>query len=110
MATRTTIALEDDLDGGPADETVQFSFGSADYEIDLNTKNARVFRNQLAPFISNARAAGRGQRRRPARPASTRQRSADIRAWAKKQGIDVSDRGRIPSSVIEQYDAAAKGR
>jgi len=110
MATRTTIALEDDLDGGPADETVQFSFGSADYEIDLNTKNASVFRNQLAPFISNARAAGRGQRRRPARPASTRQRSADIRAWAKKQGIDVSDRGRIPSSVIEQYDAAAKGR
>jgi hypothetical protein len=109
MATRTTIALEDDLEGGPADETVRFSFAGAEYEIDLSTENASRFRKQLAPFVTHARAASRG-RRRPARPASTRQRSADIRAWAKNQGIDVSDRGRIPVSVIERYDAAAGAR
>src|SRR5215470_19556043 len=50
MAQRVTVALEDDLDGGPADETVRFAFGGADYEIDLSKKNAAAFRKQLAPF------------------------------------------------------------
>ena len=63
MAQKITVALEDDLDGGPADETVRFGLGSAEYEIDLNKKNARAFRKQLAPFIEHARKAGRGQRR-----------------------------------------------
>ena len=107
MATKVTIALEDDLEGGPADETVRFAVGGAAYEIDLNKKNARAFRKQLAPFVEHARKAGRGGRR--PRTASNRQRSGDIRAWAKEQGIAVSDRGRIPASVMEQYDVAARG-
>jgi hypothetical protein len=107
MATKVTIALEDDLDGGPADETVRFAVGGTAYEIDLNKKNARAFRKQLAPFVEHARKAGRGPRR--PRTTSNRQRSGDIRAWAKDQGIAVSDRGRIPASVMEQYDAAARG-
>jgi hypothetical protein len=107
MATRTTVALEDDLDGGPADQTLQFRLGTAEYEIDLNTKNAGRFRDQMAPFIDHARKAGRGQRR-PARSASVRQHSAAMRAWAKEQGIPVSDRGRIPASLIEQYEAATR--
>lgn len=107
MATRTVVALEDDLDGGPADQTLQFRLGTAEYEIDLNADNARRFRSQMAPFVDHARKAGRGQRR-PARPASVRQHSAGIRAWAKEQGIPVSDRGRIPASLIEQYEAATR--
>jgi hypothetical protein len=109
MAQKITVALEDDLDGGPADETARFGLGGADYEIDLSTKNANAFRRQLAPFIEHARKTGRGQRRRPGRTASSRERSGDIRAWAKDQGIEVSDRGRIPASVAEQYDAATHG-
>jgi Lsr2 len=109
MAQKITVALEDDIDGGPADETVRFGLGGADYEIDLSKKNAAAFRRQLAPFIDHARRAGRGPRRRPGRTASSRERSADIRAWAKDQGITVSDRGRIPASVAEQYDAATQG-
>jgi hypothetical protein len=109
MAQKITVALEDDLDGGPADETVRFGLGGTDYEIDLSTKNANAFRRQLAPFIEHARKTGRGPRRRPGRTASSRERSADIRAWAKDQGITVSDRGRIPASVAEQYDAATQG-
>ena len=109
MAQKITVALEDDIDGGPADETVRFGLGGADYEIDLSKKNANAFRRQLAPFIEHARRAGRGPRRRPGRTASSRERSADIRAWAKDQGITVSDRGRIPASVAEQYDAATQG-
>ena len=106
MATRIAVVLEDDLDGGPADETLRFGLGSAEYEIDLNAKNSSRFRKQLAPFIDHARKAGRAQPGRPARAASARQRAGDIRAWAKEQGIAVSDRGRIPANVTDQYDAA----
>jgi hypothetical protein len=110
MAQKVTVALEDDLNGGPAQETVRFAFGGADYEIDLNTKNAATFRKQLAPFIEHARKAGRAPSRRPWRTAASRQRSGDIRAWAKDRGIAVSERGRIPASVMEQYHAAGTGR
>jgi hypothetical protein len=110
MATKTTVTLEDDLDGGPADETLRFALGGADYEIDLSAKNARVFRRQLAPFIDHARRTGRGQRRRPARTAAGRKSSGAIRAWAKDQGIAVSTRGRIPADIVRQYEAEAKGR
>jgi nucleoid-associated protein Lsr2 len=73
----------------------------------LSTKNVNAFRRKIAPFIEHARRAGRGQRRRPRRAVSSRERSANIRAWAKDQGITVSERGRIPASVAEQYDAAS---
>jgi len=108
LAQKITVALEDDLDGGPADETVRFGLGGTDYEIDLSKKNATAFRRQLAPFIEHARRAGRGPQRRPGRTVSSRERSADIRAWAKDQGIEVSERGRIPASVAERYDAATQ--
>ena len=109
MAQKITVELKDDLDGGPAAETVRFGLGGAEYEIDLSKKNAKAFRKQLAPFIDHARKAGRGQRRRPVRAGSSRERSGDIRAWAKDHGIAVSERGRIPASVIEQYEAATTG-
>lgn len=105
MAQKITVALEDDLDGGPADETVRFGIGGAEYEIDLSKKNARALRRRLAPFMDHARKAGRGSRRRTGRSAASRERSGDIRAWAKTHGITVSDRGRIPASVAEQYEA-----
>jgi Lsr2 len=109
MATKITVSLEDDLDGGPADETVRFGLEGTEYEIDLNKKNAAAFRRRLAPFIEHARRAGRGQRRRPTRSASSRERGSEIRAWAKDHGIAVSARGRIPASVMEQYEAATGG-
>ena len=109
MAQRVTVELEDDLDGGSAAETLRFGLGGLEYEIDLSKKNASRFRRQIAPYIEHARKAGRGQRRRPARAASSRERSGDIRAWAKGQGIAVSERGRIAASVVEQYQAATTG-
>jgi Lsr2 len=108
MAQKVTVALEDDLDGGPADETVRFGIDGAAYEIDLSTKNAAAFRQQLAPFIGHARRAGRGPRRRPGRTSASRERSGSIRAWAQAQGIAVSARGRIPAGVVEQYEAAQR--
>jgi len=110
MAHKVTVALEDDLDGSPADETVRFGLGGAEYEIDLSNKNAAAFRRKLAPFIDHARKAGRGQRRRAGHSSASRERSASIRAWAKDQGIAVSQRGRIPARVVEQYQAATATR
>jgi hypothetical protein len=110
MAQRVTVALEDDLDGGAADQTVRFAFEGTGYEIDLSNKNAKAFGSQLAPFIEHARKSGREASRRPGRTAASGQRSGDIRAWAKDHGIAVSERGRIPASVVEQYHAAASAR
>jgi Lsr2 len=109
MTQKITVVLEDDLDGGPADETVRFAIDGAAYEIDLSKKHARALRRKLEPFISHTRKAGRGPRRRSGRGAAGRERSEDVRAWARARGIAVSDRGRIPASVAEQYRAAANG-
>jgi nucleoid-associated protein Lsr2 len=107
MAQKVTVELEDDLDGSPADEKVLFGFDGTEYEIDLSEKNAQAFRAQIAPFVEHARK--RGPARRPTRTAAGRERSGEVRAWAKDQGIPVSARGRIPASVIEQYQAAKGG-
>ena len=61
MATRMIVVLEDDLEGGLPDETVQFGIGGTYYEIDLNASNAAAFRRQLAPYIEHACTTGRNQ-------------------------------------------------
>ena len=109
MAQKITVELEDDLDGGPADETLRFGIDGSEYEIDLSKKNAVAFRKNLGPFLEHARKPGRAQRRRPARTPS-RDRSVSARAWAKGWGIPVSARGRIPANVVEQYEAAIRTR
>lgn len=110
MAAKISTELEDDLDGGPAIETVRFGIGGAEYEIDLSAKNASAFRGQIAPFVEHARRANARQRRRAVRTAASRERSARVRAWARGQGLDVSERGRIPTNVVKQYDAVARSR
>ncbi len=110
MAQKVTVVLEDDLDGGQAAESVRFGFDGAEYEIDLSSTNARVFRDQVAPFIEHARTASRALSRRAARTTASRRRAGDIRAWAKDHGVAVSSRGRIPARVAEQYHAATTGR
>ncbi|GAA1525232.1 Lsr2 family protein [Actinomadura kijaniata] len=108
MAQKVQVLLVDDLDGGEADETVSFSIDGASYEIDLSGANAKKLRDSLQPFVEKSRKAGtaRRGRRGAARTGSNRERSAEIRAWAKARGIKVNERGRIPQNVIEQYEAA----
>lgn len=110
MAQKVTVALEDDLTGGAADETVRFAVDGIEYEIDLSARNAAAFRTQLEPYLGHARRAGRAQARRAGRTAASRQRSSDIRAWAKEHGLTVNERGRIPASVVAQYQAASGER
>jgi hypothetical protein len=107
MAQSVQIILEDDLDGGAADETVHFCLDGKDYEIDLSDANAEKLREALRPYAAAGRRAGRT----PARSTGTRASKADpdtakIRAWAKDNGHEVSSRGRIHQSVKDAYYAA----
>jgi hypothetical protein len=101
-----TVALEDDIDGGAADETVGFGFGGTDYEIDLSAKNACAFRKKLAPFIEHARKVSRGPARRAARTSAGRQRSGEVRAW----GQGPRHRGQRTRPDPGQRDRAVSGR
>jgi hypothetical protein len=110
VAQKITVTLEDDLDGSPADGTLRFGLEGAEYEIDLSQNNADTLRAALGPFIGHARRVTSAEpARRGGRTPPARQRSASIRAWAKEHGIAVSERGRIPASVAEQYEAASGG-
>ena len=109
MATQIQKILIDDLDGGEANETVTFAIDGSAYEIDLSGDNAKKLREALSSFVSSARraegASARG-RKRGGNQRPSREKSSEIRAWAKAHGISVSERGRIASSVVEQYEAA----
>lgn len=104
MAQKVQVLLEDDLSGGPAEATVRFGLDGAVYEIDLNEANASRLRESLQPYVEHARKASVPRQRRGR--AANRERSADIRSWAKTAGIQVSERGRIPADVVAKYEAA----
>jgi Lsr2 len=100
------VQLEDDLTGGPADETVMFGVDGREYQIDLNAKHAATFRKQLAAFVERARLVGRHRPRSTARSAASRERSREIRAWAEQQDFEVAEHGRLPAHVIQEYERA----
>lgn len=119
MAQKTVVSLVDDLDQSEADETVEFGLDGVTYEIDLSEKNAGALRDALRDFVEHARRTG-GRRRAPTgrrtdgqgsgsrgsgsgSSAADRQQNHAIREWARRQGMTVSDRGRIPSEVTEAY-------
>lgn len=106
MAQKVQVHLVDDLDGSTAQETVAFSLDGRSYEIDLNKKNAAKLRKVIAPYQESARKVRATARRTATRAAGSRERSAEIREWAKSAGIKVNERGRIPANVIEKYEAA----
>ena len=103
--TITTVELTDDLDGGKADQTVTFAFQGVHYEIDLNKRNVAAMTKTLKPYVSAARKV-RTTRARAASAARSVRRNdlADVRAWAKAHGHEVSDRGRVPAAVLDAYD------
>ena len=104
MAQRVQIILEDDYDGGAADETVTFALDGAEYEIDLSSENAAKLRDQLAGWIGHARKTG-GRRKR-ATKTSDGSSTSDIRAWALANGHEVSSRGRVSAEIREAYEKA----
>jgi hypothetical protein len=113
VARQVQVQILDDIDGSAADETLQFGLDSTTYEIDLNAKHAKQLRSELGTFVAAARRLGRGgitrsvQHRSATPTRSDRAQNQAIRDWAKRKKIKLSDRGRIPANVIEQYEAEA---
>jgi len=118
MARKVQVILSDDLDDSiSADETVTFALDGTTYEIDLSDKNATEMRDVFGKYVSAARkVSSRGTRASGAgRSRATggggggrmdREQAGAIRDWARKNGHEVSDRGRIPAAVVEAFEAA----
>ena len=112
MAQKVNIVLVDDLDGSEAGETVTFGLDGTTYEIDLTQRNADALREALSGYVGHARKVSGGARRGRRSSASsgsgsnTGSQTKDVREWAKDQGMDVSERGRISADVQQAYDAA----
>ncbi|GLZ76986.1 Lsr2 family protein [Actinorhabdospora filicis] len=118
MASKVQVILVDDLDGGKADETVKFGLDGKIYEIDLAEDKAATLREALADYVAAGRNIGRfpmagGKApvgipgRAVGRPTTDREQNKAIREWAKRNGKPVSDRGRIPQEIIDEYHAQA---
>ncbi len=107
MAQKVQVVLVDDLDGGSADETVTFSLDGVSYEIDLSHENAARLRDQIATYVGHARRVG-GARRGSGRAARSTApgNPAEVRAWAKSEGISVNERGRISAELLAKFQAA----
>jgi hypothetical protein len=109
MVQRMITERFDDLDGSPATETVQFGYAGREYEIDLNEEHAAALDELLAPYVEHARRANGSKPRRGGRSEPERRTAAELRAirqWAREQGLQVSDRGRIAADIVAKYDAA----
>jgi hypothetical protein len=109
VAQKIQTLLIDDLDGSEAEGTVRFGLDGTDYEIDLNAEHAQALRDALARYVHAARRARGGARRlaRGGRRASASGvDSTEVREWAKAQGIDVKDRGRVPAELVVKFKAA----
>lgn len=131
MAQKTVVTLVDDLTGEESEDitTVEFALDGVSYEIDLDDKNTAALRDSLASYVAAARRIGgrraTGGRRRGSgssgggpgsgTPRATspggydRETSKQIREWAKGQGFEVSDRGRVPNNVVEAWEAQRQG-
>jgi hypothetical protein len=108
MAQRVNVVLVDDLDGSDADETVIFALDGTEYEIDLSSANAAKLRDALAVWVGHGRRVGGRRRRGSTGRAGSKSAAtpAEIREWARNNGWDVPDRGRVASEVREAYEAA----
>ncbi|QGQ20361.1 Lsr2 family protein [Cellulomonas sp. JZ18] len=117
MAQKVQVLLVDDVDGGTADETVTFGLDGVTYEIDLTSENAGKLRDALAPWVGHARrvggrsssgrsSSGRSSSGSSSSRAARANEAQEIREWAKENGYQVSERGRISAEVRQAYDAA----
>lgn len=109
MARKVLVRLVDDLDGMPSDDvgTVTFSLDRVTYQIDLNAANASKLRDGLAEFIAAARrTGGRVKRGAGARAGGAGNDGPAIREWARAQGHQLAERGRIPSHIVDAFRAS----
>lgn len=109
MVQKINVVLVDDIDGSDAHETVVFALDGVSYEIDLNDAHAAQLREALAPYIGHGRKVSGGARRaigRKAGSSASGPSAREIRDWARSQGMEVPERGRIPAEVRAAFESA----
>ena len=112
MAQKIQTLFIDDIDGGAAEGTVRFALDGTEYEIDLNAKHSEELRTAIGKYVTHARKVGGGARRagraagRADRGAGSALNTTEIRNWAREQGYDIKDRGRVPADLVAKYQAA----
>jgi hypothetical protein len=110
MAKRTIEVFHDDLDGSEGASTVKFGLDGKSYEIDLSEAHEKELRKALEKYVGAAtqvtahNAAATGRRKYGTGPA--RRDTKHIREWLRSQGVEISDRGRIPTDLMNRYNAA----
>jgi hypothetical protein len=109
VAQKIQTLFIDDIDGSEAEGTIRFALDGAEYEIDLNAKHAEDLRKALARYVEAARRSS-GSARRPTRSgrkaAASGPNTNEVREWAKAQGFEVKDRGRVPAELVVRFKAA----
>ncbi len=112
MAQKITTLFIDDIDGGDAEGTVRFALDGTEYEIDLNAEHSEELRSALGKYVTHARKVGGTTRRggrtagRIVRGATATVNTTEIRSWARENGYDIKDRGRVPADLVAKYQAA----
>jgi hypothetical protein len=112
VAQKIQTLFIDDIDGGAAEGTVRFALDGTEYEIDLNAEHTEELRSALGKYVSHARKVGATARRagraagRAGRGAGSALNTTEIRNWAREQGYDIKDRGRVPGDLVAKYQAA----
>ncbi|WP_420121135.1 histone-like nucleoid-structuring protein Lsr2 [Nakamurella sp.] len=113
MATQTVTTLVDDIDGSTDDVvTCAFGLGNFQFEIDLNAEHREELESVLAKFLESARPVGAPVHSRRSRQTakrvgrSDREQTQAVRQWAKENGYEVSERGRISNTVVDAFEAA----
>jgi hypothetical protein len=112
VAQKIQTLFIDDIDGGAAEGTVRFALDGTEYEIDLNAKHSDELRSALGQYVTHARKVGGSARRagraagRAGRGAGSSLNTTEIRSWAREQGYDIKDRGRVPADLVAKYQAA----
>ena len=109
MGQQVQVSLVDDIDGSEAAEAVLFGLDETYYEIDLNTAHADALRTTLARYAQAGRKVRRAARqaaRTGSKAPGTGPDHTGIRAWAREQGMDVGERGRVPGEIVARYQQA----
>ncbi len=110
MAQKITTLFIDDIDGGEAEGTVRFGLDGTEFEIDLNNKHSEELRKALEKYVTHARKIGGTTRRAASVRGGRKPNTVDtvaVRAWARENGYDIKDRGRVPADLVEKYQAAS---
>ena len=105
MAQKIQTLFIDDIDGGEAEGTVRFGLDGTEFEIDLNARHSTELRQALQMYILHARKVGGAVRRGRGNRRSSVD-TAKAREWARQNGYDIKERGRIPADIVAKYEAA----